>query len=128
MCYNSIYVNVSEIKKATKYGVDADKITIINPAVDEKLLDSKPQRKSIENSDILKIISVGRCHWIKGYTFALDAMNILKKEGIQFHYTIIAGGRDHENMHFQKSTFPMARFAKTSCITLFFNDLCLFSQ
>ena len=28
-------------------------------------------------------------------------MNILKKEGIQFHYTIIAGGRDHENIHFQ---------------------------
>ena len=94
-------VSKSIIKQATKYGVDADKITIINPAVDEKLLDSKPQRKSIENSDMLKIISVGRCHWIKGYTFALDAMNILKKEGIQFHYTIIAGGRDHENIHFQ---------------------------
>ena len=94
-------VSKSIVKKATKYGVDADKITIINPAVDEKLLDSKPQRKSIENSDILKIISVGRCHWIKGYTFALDTMNILKKEGIQFHYTIIAGGRDHENIHFQ---------------------------
>ena len=44
---------------------------------------------------------MGRCHWKKGYTFALDAMALLKKKDVQFHYTIIAAGRDHENIPYQ---------------------------
>ena len=51
--------------------------------------------------DELKIISVGRCRWKKGYTYALDAMALLKKKDVQFHYTIIAGGRDQENILYQ---------------------------
>ena len=49
----------------------------------------------------LEIISVGRCHWKKGYTFALDAMVALMKKSINFHYTIIAGGKDDENILYQ---------------------------
>lgn len=94
-------VSQSIIKEAMKYGADCNKITFIHPAIDRILLDDKPEKSDAKNSDILHIISVGRCHWIKGYTVALEAMAILKKRGINFYYTIIAGGRDHENIHFQ---------------------------
>jgi len=86
------------VKEAEKYGVDSEKVSIINPSVDEKLLEYPKHER---NDEVFKIISVGRCHWIKGYTFALDAMVQLRNKGVNFHYSIIAGGRDSENIIYQ---------------------------
>lgn len=47
-------------------------------------------------NEIFQIISVGRAHWKKGYTYALDACNILKGQGFVFHYTIVGGKNDIE--------------------------------
>ena len=88
-------------EEAEKYGADINKITVINPAVDEKLLNYKADKVNNLDSGILHIISVGRCHWIKGYTNALDAMVILKNKKIKFYYTIIASGKDQENILYQ---------------------------
>ncbi len=88
-------------EEAEKYGADINKITVINPAVDEKLLNYKADKVNNLDSDILHIISVGRCHWIKGYTPVLDAMSILRREKVDFNYTIVAGGRDQENILYQ---------------------------
>ena len=87
--------------EAQKYGADPKKITIIPPAVKSELTEKWAVEKSTQIDDELKIISVGRCHWKKGYTYALDAMALLKKKDVQFHYTIIAGGRDQENILYQ---------------------------
>lgn len=86
-------------KEAEKYFADPNKITVIPPAVKSELI-IDGQKKYTEKKR-LKIISIGRCHWKKGYTFALDAMYILRQKGIHFHYTIIASGKDHENILFQ---------------------------
>ena len=94
-------VSQSIAKEVEKYDADINKVTVINPAVDEKLLNYKIDEINNFDSDILHIISVGRCHWIKGYTFALDVMSILRKEKVNFNYTIIAGGRDQENILYQ---------------------------
>ena len=87
-------------KETEKYAADPGKITVIRPAVKRKLINYEQTKKTIESEKII-IISVGRCHWKKGYTFALDAMALLKKKDVQFHYTIIAGGRDQENILYQ---------------------------
>ena len=87
--------------EAQKYGADPKKNTIISPAVKSELTEKWAVEKSTQIDDELKIISVGRCHWVKGYTYALDAMALLKKKDVQFHYTIIAGGRDQENILYQ---------------------------
>ena len=87
-------------KEVEKYTADPGKITVIHPAVKRKLINQEQTKKTIESEKII-IISVGRCHWKKGYTFALDAMTLLKKKDVQFHYTIIAGGRDQENILYQ---------------------------
>tara|TARA_B100001146_G_C16195365_1_gene441372 strand:- start:7 stop:1164 length:1158 start_codon:yes stop_codon:yes gene_type:complete len=44
----------------------------------------------------LEILSVGRPHWVKGYSYALEAMKILKKQGFEFHYTIIGASKNEE--------------------------------
>ena len=88
-------------REAEKYAAESSKITVIRPAVKRELLNYVLSKKTNGPEELLQIISVGRCHWKKGYTFALDAMAILKKEGLGFHYTLIAGGSDNENIHYQ---------------------------
>ena len=88
-------------KQASLYGASNNKIVIIKPAVDDKLLNLKLYNKGDNKSGHINIISIGRCHWIKGYTFALDAMSLLNREGVPFHYTIIADGKDSEHINYQ---------------------------
>ena len=44
--------------------------------------------------------------WIKGYHLALDTMKKLKDKGVNFHYTIIAGG-DAEEILYQISDLKL---------------------
>ena len=92
-------VSTAIAKESEKYHADPRKIAVIKPAVHQKIM--KLSGNTNKSEKIFKIVSIGRCHWKKGYTFALDAMTILKKEGIQFHYTIVAAGKDHENILYQ---------------------------
>ena len=96
-------------KEVEKYTADPGKITVIHPAVKRKLINHEQTKKTIESEKII-IISVGRCHWKKGYTFALDAMALLKKKDVQFHYTIIAAGRDHEHISYQIQDLGLSEY------------------
>ena len=44
----------------------------------------------------LKLLSVGRPHWIKDYSTALKACNLLKEKEIPFQYTIIGAAGNEE--------------------------------
>lgn len=48
------------------------------------------------HSNPLKLISIGRVHWIKGYDYALQACSLLKEKKVPFNYTIIGGAGDEE--------------------------------
>ena len=86
-------------REAEKYAAEPRNIVVIHPAVNQELRNVEP--KNNKHQKLLNIISVGRCHWNKGYTLAMDTMAILKKEAVQFHYTIIASGIDTENIFYQ---------------------------
>tara|TARA_R110000823_G_scaffold243818_1_gene368006 strand:+ start:26897 stop:28084 length:1188 start_codon:yes stop_codon:yes gene_type:complete len=47
-------------------------------------------------SNPLKLLSVGRTHWKKGYDYALRSCKLLRDKGIPFQYTIIGGAGDEE--------------------------------
>lgn len=71
-------------------------IKIITPAIDINLFN-----KNSENTGYtLNIVTVARLHCIKGLEYTLEALSILKKEGIDFHYTIIGDGPEHERLLF----------------------------
>jgi colanic acid/amylovoran biosynthesis glycosyltransferase len=53
-------------------------------------------KHEVIQNQTLKIISVGRAHWIKGYDIAIKSMAELKVQGLQFHYQIIGGENDQE--------------------------------
>lgn len=85
-------------KEAQKYGADPDKTIIIYSGVDlDKARQFKKNDYSI--SSPIKLLSVGRFHWKKGYHYALDALRILLNKGYNLHYTIIAGNPPEEILY-----------------------------
>jgi len=76
---------------------------LIPPAVD---LDKFPiiERSSYEvlgtREKPLKILSVGRLEWKKGYEFALSAMKMLQDQGVTFEYRIIGEGEHRTALEF----------------------------
>ena len=83
-------------KEASKYGAEGHKTQVIRTILSEELF-IKPSNSGITSRKI-KILSVGRYHWIKGYRYALDAIKILKDNNILVDYTIVAMHSNNEEL------------------------------
>lgn len=55
--------------------------------------DFKPE---VDKKETINILSIGRWHWVKGYDYAINAMQKLRDKKMQFHYTIIGGCESEE--------------------------------
>lgn len=75
-------------KTALEIGADEKKCVTIYRSIDI----DRPFISKNQPSNKIQIISVGRCVWEKGYTYALDTMAILKTKEVDFHYTIVGDG------------------------------------
>jgi glycosyltransferase involved in cell wall biosynthesis len=71
----------------------------ITPAIDTSKFKYWGENLHI-STDQLKIVTVARLHWKKGLELTIDALSILKKRGINFHYTIIGAGEEYERLVF----------------------------
>jgi colanic acid/amylovoran biosynthesis glycosyltransferase len=61
-----------------------------------------------EIRDPIRLSTVGRLHWVKGYETALTALSILKKSGIRFKYRIAGAGSDLERLVFAAHTLGIS--------------------
>lgn len=86
--------------EAQKYGAVPKTIILIHSPVQRSTFDKFNDLKQKRNKP-LKILSIGRHHWIKGYNYAISAIQILKERGMTFEYSIIAQGKVPENILFQ---------------------------
>lgn len=86
-------------KEAMKYGAQKEKIQTIYSFIDKSKTGESISPQEISGK--VKIISIGRFHWKKGYEYALDAMSILKRENIELEYTIVAAGNIPESIIYQ---------------------------
>jgi colanic acid/amylovoran biosynthesis glycosyltransferase len=77
------------LNEAINRGLNKNKATVINPSIDTYLF--KPLNNKHENKK-LTIIGSGRLHWMKGYSYALSAIKILKEKGFKFVYKILGNG------------------------------------
>lgn len=90
-------VSKAIMAEGSKYAEIKNKAVVIYPAIKKELLESPLSVR--KDNDILQILSVGREHWKKGYRVAIDALKLLKDEGVKFHYTIVSGGEKQEIRH-----------------------------
>jgi colanic acid/amylovoran biosynthesis glycosyltransferase len=78
---DKIFQSPTKIDKVVYTGIPIHEIPF-----SEKYVSSKP----------LKILSIGRAHWIKGYEYALQSCAILKEKNISFSYTIVGAATNEE--------------------------------
>lgn len=71
--------------------------------------DALPFSTSYSKNEKLQLISVGRPHWKKGYSYMLQACKILKTKGLSFHYEII-GGNDNEELQYLINEFGLKSY------------------
>ena len=77
-----------------------ENIKIITPAIDtEQFFLKKNVTPKTQNSK-LKILSIARLHWIKGLDYTLEALSLVKNNGLNFTYTIIGAGVEEERLRF----------------------------
>ena len=106
--YRSFFPRVSHFhsvsnaigEKALSFGANENKITKIPSILDYDLLNHF-RKKTFNLNQHIKLISVGRFHWLKGYKYALDAIRDLSDLGISLKYSIISNEDISEEIMFQ---------------------------
>lgn len=81
-----------------KHDIAPNHIQVITPAIDTSFFSITKALPSA--STTLQIVTVARLHWKKGLVYTIEAMNLLKKNNIDFHYTIIGAGEEYERIKF----------------------------
>jgi len=93
-------VSKTIIHKASKYGKIKERSTVVYSPIPKFFFDSFQEfQKSKQNA--IRIVSVGRNHWKKGYQYAIDAIYDLKQKGYDVHYTLIGPSAPTEVLLFQ---------------------------
>ncbi len=81
-----------------------NKVQIIHPGLQKSYITNNDEmisylEKRFQNK-VLQIVSVGRLHWVKGYEMILAALSLFKKQGNDFHYTIVGTGAESEKLNY----------------------------
>lgn len=76
-------------EEAGRYGLDRAKARVIHPAVDTEYFHPRPAAEPA--TDCLRVVSVGRLDWVKGYDYALRAVASLAGDGVPVAYEIVGG-------------------------------------
>ena len=79
-------------------GIVDSTIEVITPAIDISVF--KNADRKIIKKGILNLVCISRLHWVKGVNYLLDALRILKEEGVSFRCAIIGDGEDRERLIF----------------------------
>lgn len=97
--YDGFHAVSETIKNtASQYFVRPMPVTVIPGAVPNTIMGYEFNNKR-ERYGKLKILSIGRDHWVKGYLYAVDACKLLQNAGLDFEYTIIGGSGSEELLY-----------------------------
>lgn len=116
-CYDRLWKTIDKVhyissdlyNKALKLGlsksVPSKKIT---PAIDVNKFDTSHGIRSSLDSSIIKLLTIGRLHWKKGYVDTIQALSLLKQSGIKFNYKIIGDGPEYERIAYAAHQMGLA--------------------
>lgn len=106
-CYSRLWKYVDKVHTnsdslqilALKQGLPEFKpYTKITPAIDIELF--KSRIKKIFLNDTPVFMTTGRLHYIKGFVSTLEALALLKAQGLNFTYKIVGDGDEYERIAF----------------------------
>jgi len=73
---------------------------IIEPAIDLTLFDNLQLPSKRETRSVIRLVTVARLDWSKGYEFAVDAVALAASTGLPIEYTIVGDGNYREPVEF----------------------------
>lgn len=82
-------------EEAERFGLDPSKARVIHPGIDPQFF-SPPEVAS--RSAVLRAISVGSFVWVKGTTYALQALRILIDRGLAIRLTLVGDGPERQRI------------------------------
>src|SRR5690554_5533654 len=106
-CYELLWKHVDKVHTisedllllAHKYGLPTSvTVSKITPAIDVKIFRSIPP--DFSQKEKLIFLTTGRLHWKKGIIQTMEALKILKIQGVAFIYKIIGEGEEYERIDF----------------------------
>jgi colanic acid/amylovoran biosynthesis glycosyltransferase len=75
--------------RAISFGVEPSKVFVGPWGVDSQFFSPAPVPSVSVGGRPLRIVSVGRLHWVKGHEYALMAVHELRAAGVDVEYTIV---------------------------------------
>ena len=86
-------------REAVALGLDPAKVFVRSLGVDTRTFRTTVQprdgrRRWRRSNHALRVVSVSRIHWVKGYEFALQALALVRRAGVDVDYTIIGHADD----------------------------------
>jgi len=112
-CYNLLWQKVDKVHTistdlqilAYQQGLSHNKTTVkITPAIDTQQFQRNTPLADTRNKP-LRLLTVARLNWKKGIEYTLEALALLKKQGIDFQYTVIGDGEEYERLVFAALQF-----------------------
>jgi colanic acid/amylovoran biosynthesis glycosyltransferase len=81
-------------QEARQYGLSLERSSVIYPAVDPEFFHSGGRK----TDDTFRIVSAGNLQWVKGYEYALQAIRLLKDQGVRVEFTVIGDGPERQRL------------------------------
>lgn len=78
-----------------RWGVSPGRVFVNRPAIDPAVFTRSSVRP---RSDRLRVVSVGRLHWDKGFAYALQAIAEVHRAGVPIEYTVVGSGPDRTHL------------------------------
>lgn len=101
-CYLHSVSEVIRENVINKYGVLENRVKVIYSSVPQSFFDAY-EEFPVAGAKPLKILSIGRFHWKKGYCYALEAVNLLRRQGMDVDYTMVLKGGPSQEILYQIS-------------------------
>ncbi|MGH9368664.1 MAG: glycosyltransferase family 4 protein, partial [Thermoanaerobaculia bacterium] len=81
--------------EASQFGLDRRRSYVIHPGVDPEFF-SPPSRR--ERSECLRVVTVGSLVWVKGTTYAIQAVRHAVDAGVPVQFSIIGDGPERQRV------------------------------
>lgn len=102
-------VSENMVRTATRWGLDPARAFVNRPAIDPR---DFTRRSTPAPSETLRLVSVGRVHWDKGFVYALIAVAQAHAQGIAVHYTIVGDGPDRTHLVYTADSLGIASIVR----------------
>lgn len=102
-------VSEDMLETCMRMGLSPDKSFINRPAINPSLFNNIAKTGNNSNEDPIRLITVGRLHWVKYHDFLLLALKEYQEQGGRFCLSIVGSGSEYDRLLFLSYTLGLEK-------------------